>query len=257
MRSLELFDLTGKTAIVTGGGRGLGFVMAEALAEAGSNVVICSRKQEACESAAKKLNNNGIKALGFECDITNPFQVERLKQYVLSELGQIDILINNSAITWGASFEEYPLDKWERVIEVNVTGTFICCQIIGQAMVDNDCGKIINIGSVYGQIGSPPEVMQAIAYHASKGAVQTFTKDLAVKWAKHNIQVNIIAPAFIESDLSRGTMEKAKQEILARVPIKRFGKPEDIKGAVVFLASAASDYVTGSTLLVDGGYLAM
>ena len=156
MRSLELFDLTGKTAIVTGGGRGLGFVMAEALAEAGSNVVICSRKQEACESAAKKLNNNGIKALGFECDITNPFQVERLKQYVLSELGQIDILINNSAITWGASFEEYPLDKWERVIEVNVTGTFICCQIIGQAMVDNDCGKIINIGSVYGQIGSPP-----------------------------------------------------------------------------------------------------
>lgn len=253
----HLFDLSGKTAIVTGGGRGLGLALGEALAESGCDVVLCSRKEAKCEEAARNLQKLGIKAAGKKCDITNPSDITELRDFALKEFGKIDILINNSGAAWGAPTEDYPLDGWQKIINVNVTGTFLCSQIIGKSMIKESKGKIISLSSIFGTVGAPSNVMDAIAYNTSKGAVEALSKDLAVKWAKHNICVNTIAPSFVETDLTRGTMEKGGKHILDLVPMGRFGKPEDLKGAAIFLSSAASDYITGTTIYVDGGYRAM
>jgi gluconate 5-dehydrogenase len=257
MRVLDLFDLSGKVSIVTGGGRGLGLAMAEGLAEASSDVIVCSSKEQNCREAAKRIRQLGVEAAGVKCDITNPSDISRLRDFVLQKFGQIDILINNSGATWGAPTEDYPIEGWKRVINVNVTGTFLCSQIIGKVMIEAGGGKIINVSSIFGGVGAPSNVMDAIAYNTSKGAIDAFTKDLAVKWAKHHIHVNAIAPAFIETNMTRATMEKGETHILPHVPIGRFGLPEDLKGAVLFLSSAASDYITGTILFVDGGYRAM
>ncbi len=257
MANNNFFSLQGKVAIVTGGGRGLGLSMAHALAEAGSNVVVCSRKEDNCKKAAREIEKTGVQASGYKCDITNPNDIVALKDFVLNEFARIDILVNNSGATWGCPMENYPIDGWRKVMEVNVTGTFLCSQIIGREMIEQSRGKIINISSVAGSVGCKPEIMDAIAYNTSKGAIDTFTKDLAVKWAKHNVNVNAIAPAFFRTDMTKETMDKAGGEILKYVPMGRFGELVDIKGAVVFLASAASDYVTGMILYVDGGFTAM
>jgi len=257
MRVLDLFDLSGKVSIVTGGGRGLGLAMAEGLAEAGSEVVVCSRKEQNCREAAKRIRQLGVEAAGVKCDITNPSDISGLRDFVLQKFGQIDILINNSGATWGAPTEDYPIEGLKRVINVNVTGTFLCSQIVGKVMIEGGGGKIINVSSIFGGVGAPSNVMDAIAYNTSKGAIDAFTKDLAVKWAKHHIHVNAIAPAFIETNMTQATMEKGETHILPHVPIGRFGLPEDLKGAVLFLSSAASDYITGTILFVDGGYRAM
>jgi NAD(P)-dependent dehydrogenase (short-subunit alcohol dehydrogenase family) len=257
MKGQSLFDLSGKVSIVTGGGRGLGLSLAEGLAEAGSDLVLCSRKEGNCKNAAADLQRAGIRAESLACDITRPDHVERLRDFVLDVFGRIDVLVNNSGATWGAPTEVYPLEGWKKVIEVNVTGTFLCSQILGNAMIQGGGGKIINISSVCGTLGCPSEVMDAIAYNTSKGAIDAFTRDLAVKWAKHKVYVNAIAPAFIETDLTRVTMERGGAHILSHVPLGRFGAAEDLKGAVIFLASPASDYVTGTVLYVDGGMRAM
>jgi len=255
----ELFNLDDKVAIVTGGGRGLGLIFAEALAEAGSIVVLCSRKEKNCQNAAKQLEKSGFRAVGLKCDVTNEQDVSTVRDTVLSEFGRIDVLVNNSGATWGASTEEYPIDGWNKVMAVNVTGTFLCSKLFGKVMIEQGGGKIINLGSVASVVGSPSNIMDAIAYNTSKGAILTFTKDLAVKWAKFKINVNAIGPGYFPSDMTMGTLaEKEKNEaLLARVPMKRLGDPDDLKGAVVFLASRASDYVTGTILFVDGGYRAM
>lgn len=257
MNGLGLFDLSGKVSIVTGGARGLGLALAEGLAEAGSGIVLCSRKEANCKEAATKLQAKGVRAEGVRCDVVNPDDVNRLRDFVLREFGKIDVLVNNSGASWGAPTEEYPVEGWKKVIEVNVTGTFLCSKIIGKAMIEGGGGKIVNVSSVYGTVGCPSEVMDAIAYNTSKGAIDAFTKDLAVKWAKHRVYVNAIAPAFIETDMTRVTMQKGGSHILSHVPLGRFGVSEDFKGAVIFLASAASDYVTGTVLYVDGGFRAM
>jgi NAD(P)-dependent dehydrogenase (short-subunit alcohol dehydrogenase family) len=257
MGVLELFDLSGKVSIVTGGGRGLGLAVAEGLAEAGSDIVICSRKEGNCKEAAQRITALGVEAAGMQCDITNPDDISRLRDFTLEKFGKIDILVNNSGATWGAPTEDYPLEGWKKVIDVNVTGTFLCSQLIGKAMITGGGGKIINVSSIFGGVGTISQVMDAIAYNTSKGAMDAFTKDLAVKWAKHHINVNAIAPAFIETDMSRVTMKKGGDYILSHVPMGRFGVPEDLKGAAVFLGSAASDYITGTVLFVDGGYRAV
>jgi NAD(P)-dependent dehydrogenase (short-subunit alcohol dehydrogenase family) len=257
MSAVGLFALSGKVSIVTGGGRGLGLALAEGLAEAGSSIVLCSRKEANCKEAASKLLAKGIQAEGIRCDVVNPDDVNGLRDFVRKKFGKIDILVNNSGATWGAPAEEYPVEGWKKVIDVNVTGTFLCSKIIGRAMIEGGGGKIINVSSVYGTLGCASEVMDAIAYNTSKGAIDAFTRDLAVKWAKHRIHVNAIAPAFIETEMTRVTMEKGRSHILSHVPLGRFGVSEDLKGAVIFLASAASDYVTGTILYVDGGLTAM
>jgi NAD(P)-dependent dehydrogenase (short-subunit alcohol dehydrogenase family) len=253
MHIKELFDLTGKTAIVTGGGRGLGAQIAEALAEAGANVVVCSRKLEACQEVSEKLKEKGVGSLALSCDVTNTNEVNRVVEETSREFGRIDILFNNSGASWGAPALEMPLDKWKKVMDVNVTGVFLMSQAVGKVMVKQKSGKIINIASVAGLGGTDPKVMDAIGYHASKGAVITFTKDLAVKLAGHNIHVNAIAPGFFPTKMSKGVLVHGGDAIMEGTPLKRFGSDDDLKGAALFLASAASNYVVGHVLVVDGG----
>jgi NAD(P)-dependent dehydrogenase (short-subunit alcohol dehydrogenase family) len=248
----QLFDLTGRTAIVTGGSIGLGRQMAEGLAEMGANLVLCARKQERCEETAEHLRRLGVKAVSLSCDVKNQASVQEVVSATLSEFGQIDILINNAGISWGAPAEELRLEDWNKVIETNLTGTFLCAQAVGKVMIHQRRGKIINIASIAGLGGAPPE-LPAIGYHASKGGVISFTKDLACKWAVHNIQVNAIAPGWFPTHMSNRVLERHSDVFLSHIPMRRFGSEHDLKGSAVFLASDASNYVTGHVLVVDGG----
>ncbi|ADE69377.1 MULTISPECIES: SDR family oxidoreductase [Priestia] len=257
MHIKDLFDLTGKTAIITGGGRGLGEQMAEGLAEAGANIVLCSRKKEACQQVADRLATTGVKTLALACDISQPEDIKNVVHQTIEKFGRIDILINNSGATWGAPVEEMPLEAWQKVMNINVTGTFLMSQEAGKEMIKQKAGKIINIASIAGLGGTDPQYMDTIGYNTSKGAVITFTKDLAVKWGQHNIQVNAIAPGFFPTKMSGAIMEQGKDYFLSQTPLKRFGSEADLKGAAVFLASAASNYITGDILTVDGGVHAM
>ncbi len=248
----QLFDLTGRVAIVTGGSIGLGRQMAEGLAEMGADLVLCARKKERCLQAAEELQQLGVKAIALGCDVQSPDSIQQMVEATVSQFGRIDVLINNAGISWGAPVEEMRLEDWNKVIETNLTGTFLCAQAVGKVMIRQGRGKIINIASVAGLGGAPAE-LSAIGYHASKGGVISFTKDLACKWAAHNIQVNAIAPGWFPTHMSNRVLEHHKDLFLSHIPLRRFGNEHDLKGAAVFLASAASDYVTGHVLVVDGG----
>ena len=258
MGVLDLFKLTGKTAIITGGGRGLGAQIARGFAEAGiANIVLCSRNVEACRAVSEALAKAfGIRTLAVACDVTNPEDVKAVVEKALDAFGTIDILVNNSGASWGAPVEQMPKEAWDKVININVTGTFLMCQEVGKVMMERKSGKIINIASIAG-FGGTPEFMQTIGYNTSKGAVMTFTKDLAVKWGRHNINVNAIAPGFFPTKMSNQLIEMGREQIMAATPLKRLGNEEDLKGAAVFLASQASDYVSGDILTVDGGASAL
>jgi NAD(P)-dependent dehydrogenase (short-subunit alcohol dehydrogenase family) len=255
MNAKQLFDLSGRVAIITGGSIGLGRQMAEGLAEMGASLVLCARKKERCEQAAKELKPLGVKTLALACDVKNPEQVHEVVQHTASQFGRIDILINNAGTSWGAPVEEMRLEHWNKVIETNLTGTFLFSQAVGKVMVPQRRGKILNIASVAGIQGAPPE-FQAIGYHASKGGVIAFTKDLACKWGVHNIQVNAIAPGWFPTHMSEVVIERNREAFLKKIPLRRFGGDHDLKGAAVFLASDASDFVTGHVLVVDGGQTA-
>jgi gluconate 5-dehydrogenase len=251
----ELFDLSGKVAIVTGGGKGIGRQMAEGLAELGADLVLCARKAERCEAAAAELSAaHGVRAIGLRCDVASTDEVRDLVDRTRSELGRIDVLVNNAGTVWGGSPEEIPLEAWQKVVDVNLTGVFLCSQAVGRVLIEQgDGGKIVNIASVAGLRGGPPEVMNALPYNTTKGGVIAFTIDLACKWARHGIYVNAIAPGWFPSDMSGYVLDRHGELLLERIPLRRFGGDEDLKGAVGFLASRASDYVTGQTLIVDGG----
>jgi NAD(P)-dependent dehydrogenase (short-subunit alcohol dehydrogenase family) len=251
----QLFDLTGRVAIVTGGSIGLGRQMAEGLAEMGANLVLCARKKERCEQAATQLQALGVKTLALSCDVKNPSSVQELVDATISHFGRIDILINNAGTSWGAPIEQMRLEHWNKVMETNLTGTFLCCQAVGKFMTTQRRGAIINIASVAGLRGSPPE-FQAIGYHASKGGVIAFTRDLAHKWAMHNVRVNAIAPGWFPTHMSEVLIERDKDSILKEIPLGRLGGSHDLKGAAVFLASDAAAFVTGDVLVVDGGQTA-
>jgi gluconate 5-dehydrogenase len=254
MRVQELFDLTGKVAIVTGGGSGLGRQMANALAEAGADLVLCARKVERCEETAAEVEKLGRRALALPCDIRDATQVDDVVRSAVAELGRIDILVNNAGTSWGAAPEDVPREGWQKVMDVNLTGTFLFAQQAGRVMIEQgNGGKIVNVASVAAFRGAPQAAMNAIAYNASKGGVVALTIDLAVKWARHGINVNAIAPGWFPTEMSGSTIEAGRDAFLRRIPLGRFGGEDDLKGTVVFLASAASDYVTGQTILVDGG----
>ena len=252
MNVRELFDLTGRVAIVTGGSIGLGRRMAAGLAEMGANLVLCARKAERCQQAAEELRQLGVKAIAAACDVKSQASIQGVVDAALAEFGRIDVLINNAGISWGSPAEEMSLEDWNKVIETNLTGTFLCAQAVGRVMIKQGRGKIINIASVAGLGGAPPE-LAAIGYHASKGGVISFTKDLACKWAAHNIQVNAIAPGWFPTHMSNRVLERYRELFLSHIPLRRFGNEDDLKGAAVYLASDASDYVTGHVLVVDGG----
>ncbi|WP_059105902.1 SDR family oxidoreductase [Shouchella shacheensis] len=254
MSVIDLFSVKGKTAIVTGGGRGLGIQIAQGLAEAGANVVLCSRKLEGCQEAAKKIEETtGVETLALPCDVVNQEDVEAVVRDTKERFGSIDILVNNSGASWGASVLDMPLEAWHKVMNVNVTGTFLMSQSVGRVMIEQGGGKIINIASVTGLKSSPPGVLDTIGYNTSKGAIITFTKDLASKWGEHNINVNAIAPGFFPTKMSKVVIEKGGDAILAGTPLARFGSDDDLKGVALFLASKASDYITGDVVVVDGG----
>jgi NAD(P)-dependent dehydrogenase (short-subunit alcohol dehydrogenase family) len=249
-----LFDLTGKTAIVTGGGKGIGRQMAQGLAEAGANLVLCARNAERCKQAAGELEALGVRALGLACDVRDPEQVRRVVETTVGELGGVDVLVNNAGTVWGASPEEMPLEGWQKVVDVNLTGVFLFAQAAGRVMIERRSGgAIVNIASVAGLQGGPPEIMNTVVYNASKGGVIAFTRDLACKWAQHGIRVNAIAPGWFPSDMSGYVLERHEETLKRHIPLGRLGGPHDLEGVVVFLASDAAAYVTGHTLVVDGG----
>jgi len=251
----QLFDLTGRVAIVSGGSMGLGLQMAEGLAEMGANLVLCARKKERCEGAAEALRRQGVQTLALVCDVKDKAAIHRVVDETLAKFGRIDILLNNAGVSWGASVEEMTLEQWDKVISTNLTGTFLFCQAVSKSMAAQGAGKIINIASVAGMGGASSD-LQAIGYHASKGGVIAFTRDLACKWAPRNIQVNAIAPGWFPTHMSSGVIQQRKDSLLAKIPLGRFGGDHDLKGAAVFLASDASAYVTGHVLVVDGGQTA-
>jgi NAD(P)-dependent dehydrogenase (short-subunit alcohol dehydrogenase family) len=248
----DLFNLAGRVAIVTGGSIGLGRQLAEGLAEMGAHLVLCARKKERCQQAAEELQQLGVRTLALGCDVKNPADVQAVVEAAFSQFGRIDVLVNNAGISGGAPVEEMSLEDWNKVIETNLTGTFLCAQAVGKVMIKQGRGKIINIASVAGLGGAPP-TLPAIGYHASKGGVISFTKDLACKWAMHNIQVNAIAPGWFPTHMSNKVLDHNRDFFLSQIPLRRFGNEHDLKGSAVFLASDASDYVTGHVLVVDGG----
>lgn len=257
MRLREQLDLTGRTAIVTGGASGLGYQMAEALAELGANVVVCARKLERCEEAAAQLaSEHGVEALGLRCDVRERDEIDAVVAETRERFGRIDVLVNNSGTTWGAPAADLPPEGWQKVFDVNVTGLFAFTQAAGRVMIEQGSGSIVNIASVTAFQGVRPEAMDAIAYNASKGAVVSFTRDLAVKWARFGVRVNALAPGWFPTEMSEYSLAHAGSLLVERIPLGRFGEPAEIKGALALLASSAGSFITGATLMVDGGQTA-
>jgi len=252
----ELFDLSGRVSVVTGGATGLGLQMATALAEAGSDIVVCSRKLENCEQAAHGIEKLGVKALPVAADVTQPDQVEAVKAAALKKFGRVDVLVNNAGRAWVAPPEEMPLERWQQIMDLNITAPFICSQVFGREMIKQRRGKIINIASIAGLIGRNPKAYNSIVYSTSKGALVNFTRDLAIKWAQHNIHVNCICPGFFVTPINQKLFEKGAGQILAEIPLGRTGGENDLKGIAVLLASDASDFITGAIIPVDGGTVA-
>ena len=256
--ALSLFDLAGRTALITGGSRGLGLQMARALGEAGARVVISSRKAEDLETAAASLQADGIDAHWLAANAAEPDDIARLAEATLAHLGQLDILINNAGATWGAPAEDHPLETWDKVMNLNVRGYFLLSQALAKAsMIPRKQGKIINIASIAG-LGGNPQWMKTIAYNTSKGAVLNFTRALACEWGHYGINVNAIAPGFFPSKMSQGLMDAVGEESIAKsTPLNRIGGDEDLKGATLLFASDAGRHITGQILAVDGGTSAL
>lgn len=255
----QLFDLTGKTALVTGGSRGLGLQMALALGEQGAKVVLTSRKQADLDEAVAELAKHGVTAYAIAADLQKEAAVGPLVDAALEKLGgHIDILINNAGATWGAPAEDYPLEAWDKVMNLNVRSIFLVSQAVGKrSMIPRKSGRIINIASIAGLAGNPPGML-TIAYNTSKAAVINFTRTLAGEWGVHGITVNALAPGFFPSKMSAGLIAALGEDKMAsEAPLRRLGDDEDLKGPVVLLASDAGKHITGQTLAVDGGVSAI
>jgi len=255
---LKLFDLTGKTALVTGGSRGLGLQIAEALGEAGARVLLTSRKASDLEESAAQLQSKGIDTRWIAADASQPAEIERVAADAMQRLGQVDILVNNAGATWGAPAEDYPIDAWDKVMNLNIRSIFLMSQAIGKAsMLPRRAGRIINIASIAGLGGNTAD-MKMVAYNTSKGAVVNFTRTLAGEWGQFGITVNAIAPGFFPSKMTKGLLQQVGAENMAkRAPLQRLGDDDDLKGVALLFASAAGKHITGQTLPVDGGVSAI
>jgi len=248
----ELFDLSGRVAIVTGGSRGLGLEMAEGLAEAGASLMLCARREEWLEPTVNEMRSRGFKVEGMLCDVVKQEQVQKVVDQTIEAFGKIDILINNAGISWGERPEKMSLDKWQKVIDVNLTGAFLFAQAAGHEMLKREQGCIINVASVSG-LRSSANGPHYVGYAASKAGLFGLTRELAASWGRQGIRVNAIAPGFFHSRLADAAIEHAEPAIKARNPIARVGAAGELKGVAVFLASDASSYITGQIIVVDGG----
>ncbi len=253
MHVRDLFDLTGKVAIVTGGSRGVGKEIATALGEAGAKLAITARREEWLTLTQKELEGMGIECSSVVADVSEVEGVKKMVAKTLEKWGKIDILVNNAGVVWAAPPEQMSLDKWDYVMNINARGTFICCQEVGREMIRQKHGNIINISSAVGVSAIDPKSGQFISYQASKAAINIMTKQLAVEWGPHNIRVNVIAPSFLSTRLTDALIARTGENMKRWIPLGRIGRPDEIRGAVVFLASEASSYVTGQILCLDGG----
>jgi NAD(P)-dependent dehydrogenase (short-subunit alcohol dehydrogenase family) len=255
----ELFSLAGKTALITGGSRGLGLQMAEALGEQGATLVLSSRKQSDLDEAVAHLKQRGIAATAIAADLSAEAQILPMVEEAIKRLGHIDILINNAGASWGAPAEDYPVEAWDKVMNLNIRSIFLVSQAVGKlSMIPRKYGRIINIASIAGMAGNPPGTMKTLAYNTSKGAVINFTRTLAGEWGAYGITVNAIAPGFFPSKMTKGVLENIGEAALAKgSPLGRIGDDEDLKGVALLFASDASKHITGQTLAVDGGVTAV
>jgi NAD(P)-dependent dehydrogenase (short-subunit alcohol dehydrogenase family) len=258
MAVLDTFRLDGKVALVTGGSRGLGLQIAQALGEAGAAVAITARREDGLLQAVQQLEAQGIQAMSTRCDISKNADVEAAIGQVLERWDHIDILVNNAGATWGAPFAEMPFEAWDKVIRTNVDGTYFVSRAVGLHMIERgQGGRIINIASVAGLRGSDPSVMPTLPYNTSKGAVVNFTRALAATLAEHNITVNCICPGFFPTRMTAATLERSGERIVAATPLRRVGGDQDLKGIAVLFASPASAFITGQVIAVDGGATAI
>lgn len=254
MNVRQLLDLGGRAALVTGGSRGLGLQIAEALGEMGARVAITARKKEELDIAVKKLTESKIDSAAFVCDIGKREAIPGLVDAVLAKFGSVDILVNNAGATWGAPAEDHPLEAWDKLVNVNMTGAFLLSQAIAKkSMIPARWGRIINVASVAGLMGQDPRFAPTAAYTATKHGVVGLTRQLAVEWGVHGITVNAICPGFFPSKMTKATLATVGEKVRDLTPTRRLGNDEDLKGLAVLLASEASRHITGQAIAVDGG----
>ncbi len=244
------FDFTDEVVLVTGGSRGLGLEIAEGFGRAGASVVITARREQWLKEAEQQLQGQGISVLALTCDVANPASVEQLVQQAIAIYGKIDVLVNNAGLTWGAPAESMPLERWQQVIDANITGTFLMSQMVGRHMIQKKKGSIINIASIAGLSGGQ---LSTVGYNASKAAVINLTRAFAVEWAQHNIRLNCIAPGMFRTRMTEGILEHAEPIVANTTPLARIGKPGELAPTALFLASDGASYITGQVIPVDGG----
>ncbi len=250
----KLLDLSGRAAIVTGGSRGLGLQVAEALGEMGATVALTARKKDELDHAVEHLARQGVAAHAFVADLGRRETIPALFDAMLAKLGRVDILVNNAGAVWGAPAEDHPLEAWDKLIGLNLVGSFLMAQQAAKkAMIPAKWGRIVNVASVAGLYASDPAVVRTVSYNATKHGVVGMTKQLAAEWGEHGITVNAICPGFFPSKMTRGTLDASGELVRKATPTRRLGGPEDLKGLAVLLASEASRHITGQAIAVDGG----
>jgi gluconate 5-dehydrogenase len=253
----DIFSVKDRVAIVSGGHTGLGKVMAEALLEAGAHVAVCSRRPEKWSESFAELKSTALQhsrqLLDFKCDVTDKMRVAEMVNATISKLGSVDILVNNAGTAWVAPADQMALEDWKKVLDSNLTGSFILGQEVGRHMISKRRGKIINITSIAALRGTQPEILDTLAYSAAKAGVIGFTRDLAVKWARYHVNVNAIAAGWFPTHMTKLLLQRKGEMLASKTPLGRLGQPNDLKGVVVFLSSSASDYITGQVIAVDGG----
>ncbi len=255
MKVRDMFSLKGKVALVTGASSGLGITFAEALAEAGAKVELAARRLDKLREVAQDFKRMGGEARPFQCDVSREDEVKALVDDVVKNYGRLDIIVNNAGVAAMSPATDISLEEWNRVVSINLTGVFLCARTAAKQMIRQEGGKVVNIASIYGAVG---DVFPASPYYATKGAVINMTRDLAVEWAPFKVNVNAVAPGFFPSEMTEAIFREPRylEYIVKQTPLGRTGHPDDLKGAVVYLSSPASDYVTGQTLFVDGGWTA-
>jgi NAD(P)-dependent dehydrogenase (short-subunit alcohol dehydrogenase family) len=250
----KLFDLSGRSAIVTGGSRGLGLQIAEALGEMGATLALTARKKDELDHAVEHLAKKGVTAHAWVCDVGKRETIPGVFDQMLAKLGRVDILVNNAGATWGAPAEDHPLEAWDKLVSLNLVGSFAMAQQAAKkSMIPAKWGRIINVASVAGLYASDPAVVRTVSYNATKHGVVGMTKQLAAEWGEHGITVNAICPGFFPSKMTRGTLDASGEMLRKATPTRRLGGPEDLQGLAVLLASDASRHITGQIIAVDGG----